>query len=364
MKILAIFFIVISHVTQTLTSQNTYVPWNDYVIDISRASLDITNIILLVLRTFGSFGNSVFFISSAWFLLDNDNVSAKKELKMIVDIWSISALLCIVAWFIRYENLSTKLLVKQFFPTLFGNNWYMTCYLLFYPAHKIINKTLNSMTQSEMLRTTSALVMLYIILDYVSGAFFFPSSLILWVTIYFAIAYAKKYLGKSMENLRVNILMIMIGLVGNVGIVAMTDIAGTQINFLQNKTMHWHSDCSPFIIMMAVGFFNLFRMCNLSSRHINYISRLSLFIYIIHENEMLRTYYRPLLWHEIFNRFGYDYLFLWILGLSILVFTFGVVASIIYHYTGEKVTKRITDWLLPKIQQAYALYEKKVLPLN
>lgn len=53
LKILAIFLIVISHVAQTLTSENPYITYNGYIVDISHATTNIQHLILVCFRTFG-----------------------------------------------------------------------------------------------------------------------------------------------------------------------------------------------------------------------------------------------------------------------------------------------------------------------
>lgn len=364
LKILAIFIIVISHVTQTLTSVNTDVPWTDYMIDISKASANGVNMALLVLRTFGIFGNSIFFISSAWFLLNNDRVKAKKELKLFLDVWTISVLICGVVLLVRHGSISGKLLVKQFFPTLVANNWYMTCYLLFYPIHGILNKSIRAMSQRELLLAATALGTLYILVDYVVGQVLFPSMLILWITIYVIVAYAKLYMRDLIDNNKVNVLLVLVGILGNAGIIIATDLAGMKIGFLQTKVMYWANNCSPFLLMAAFGLFNIFRNIEFSNRVINYISKLSLFIYLIHENMLLRTYYRPMLWHEVYNRFGYSYVLMWLLILAVGVFTFGLIISILYEKTIGKGVEKATDSLLPLLRKLYAKYEMLVMQLH
>lgn len=364
LKILAIFIIVISHVTQTLTSVNTDVPWTDYMIDISKASGNGVNMALLVLRTFGIFGNSIFFISSAWFLLNNDRVKAKKELKLFPDVWTISVLICGVVLLVRHGSISGKLLVKQFFPTLIANNWYMTCYLLFYPIHGILNKSIRAMSQRELLLAATALGTLYILVDYIVGQVLFPSMLILWITIYVIVAYAKLYMRDLIDNNKVNVLLVLVGILGNAGIIIATDLAGMKIGFLQTKVMYWANNCSPFLLMAAFGLFNIFRNIEFSNRVINYISKLSLFIYLIHENMLLRTYYRPMLWHEVYNRFGYSYVLMWLLILAVGVFTFGLIMSILYEKTIGKGVEKATDSLLPLLRKLYAKYEMLVMQLH
>lgn len=77
LKIVAIFFIVISHVVQTLTCSNIFIINNDYVLNSSQATTNIQKIILVYFRHFGILGNTIFFTASAWFLLESYHFSAK-----------------------------------------------------------------------------------------------------------------------------------------------------------------------------------------------------------------------------------------------------------------------------------------------
>ena len=138
LKIVGIILIVISHVVQTLHSNNDYVIENDYILDISTATTNIQQLILTILRYSGALGNSIFFICSAWFLLDNDTVDKKKILHMLMNVWVISITILIAVYIIRGGNLQIKLIIKQILPTTFENNWYITCYLLFYPLYPLI----------------------------------------------------------------------------------------------------------------------------------------------------------------------------------------------------------------------------------
>lgn len=60
LKIIAIAFIIISHVVQTLIEENTYITYSDYIIDVSTSSLNPVNIILVLLMHLGQFGNLIF----------------------------------------------------------------------------------------------------------------------------------------------------------------------------------------------------------------------------------------------------------------------------------------------------------------
>ena len=175
LKIVGIILIVISHVVQTLHSNNDYVIENDYILDISTATTSIQQLILTILRYSGSLGNSIFFICSAWFLLDNDKVDKKKILHMLMNVWVISITILIAVYIIRGGNLQIKLIIKQILPTTFENNWYITCYLLFYPLHPFLNRLIKSMEQKILLKSTLVLLFLYVGVNYILSGRFFSS---------------------------------------------------------------------------------------------------------------------------------------------------------------------------------------------
>ena len=67
LKLFAILLIIISHITQTLQEANPYISISGYIWDFSFASMNIQGMALQFMRSFGVFGNLVFFICSAWF---------------------------------------------------------------------------------------------------------------------------------------------------------------------------------------------------------------------------------------------------------------------------------------------------------
>ena len=353
LKIFAIFLVVISHVTQTLTNLNTYVPFQDYVLNLSHATTDLQQLILTMLQYSGILGNALFFTCSAWFMLDCNTNNKRKILQVLMDIWMSSIIILVIVLILRGGQIDEKLLLRQLFPTTFGNNWYMTCYLLFYLLYPSLNFVLRNMDQKLLLRTCVILTILYMGLNYIAEIFFFPSTLILWVTFYFVIAYMKRYLLHSVNRLKVNLILLLIGVIGNCGIICVTNFLGLKIDFFADQLLHWNRNSSPFILLTAIALFNIFRNMHFQSTLINYISGFSFLIYIIHENQLLRTYYRPLLWNFIYETYGYEHLLLWTLVLVLIVFLFGFCCSLFYKLTFQRVTVCACNWCYPRFTKAW-----------
>lgn len=363
LKIFAIFVIVINHTVQSLTNEAYNIPNNGFVIDISRATTNIQCILLQIFRHFGVLGNSVFFICSAWFLLKSKNWNKKKWLFMVIEIWVVSIVIFIITYIILHGNISIGIIISSLFPTTFGNNWYMTCYLLFYPIHPILNSIVNMMNQRQLFRSTLVMVFLYVFMNFINCSWFFSSAIILWITIYFAIAYMQKYLMSFVDNIRENIILFIIGVIGFIGIILITDICGLYSQVLSDKVMRWVNNCNPFLLAMSIAMFNIARNIHFKNRF-NYISKLSLLIYIIHENIILRTYFRPAMWNYVYKRFGYSDVIQWVFIISFIIFIFGILCSILYVLTLQRFVNKVSGKLYEVVRIKYLLFEKFCLMIG
>ena len=115
------------------------------------------------------------------------------------------------------------------------------------------------------------------------------------------------------------------------------------------------------IIAMVISSFNLMRRLDFKNKTINYISGLTLLIYIIHENIILRSYYRPWIWRYVYLNFGYKNLVLCTLGIAVVIFLFGTIASIIYVKTLRKAVASLSDNLYELLRGHYLKFENKAL---
>lgn len=113
-----------------------------------------------------------------------------------------------------------------------------------------------------------------------------------------------------------------------------------------------------------ISIFNIFRNCKFTNHTINYLSGMSLLIYIIHENLIIRTYIRPSLWNYIYNSYGYRFVIGWVFVLAGIVFVFGLFGAIVYTFIIKKIVLRpmdkIYDWLVCR----YLIFENRFLKLN
>ena len=363
LKVIAVVLIVISHVVLTLTTENEYIPYNDYLLDCTHATTNGTVLLLAVIRHFGALGNWIFFVASAWFLLDSTKASGKKIMEMLLDIWVISVLFLGITLLLRGE-VSGKLFLFSLLPTTFENNWYLTCYLLFYPLHPYLNRLIAAMTQKEHLKMISVLTVLYIGFNFIKGRFFFPNMLLLWSSVYLILAYIKRYCIGVYSSAKMNGILLLCGAAGAVGIVLLTNLLGLKLAALSDQLLRWVSNFNPFLILIAIAAFGLARKNHFKNKNVNHIAKCAMLIYIIHENILLRTYVRPYLWHCIFDRYGYAHLLLWVFLYSAGWLLAALVLSLLYEKSLQKLTARVSEKILKWMSSWYQKYESAMLKLH
>lgn len=122
--------------------------------------------------------------------------------------------------------------------------------------------------------------------------------------------------------------------------------------------MVWTSNGHPFIILMAFGLFNLARQLKMKNVVINYVSGLSLFIYIVHENILVRSLLRPAMWQYAYEKYGYEHILTLVFGQVAVVFLCSLAFSMLYYHTLHRLVAGLCRRLYPKIANVCCCLEK------
>ena len=371
LKVVAVFLIVLSHVIQTLSSSPTYYPSKEYVLNITRSTTQWRQLILSMLRYSGSIGNTIFFISSAWFLIGRRKNDKRKVLQLFLDNWLI-AFLILLSFLALTVTLDRRLIVKSLFPVISGNNWYIICYMLFLLVYPFLNDFIEHLNRKMLARVSSFLFILYIVVIFslrvfnkkIGATSFFSSDLIVWIAIYFMLSYMKKYEMKWMDSANINWKLVLIGFIGTYGLVALTNAVGLKYKGYNNMLLVWNGNTNhPFIIMMILGLFNLVRKLSFKSRLVNYLSGLTLYVYLIHDNVLVKNITRPAIWQHIYENVGHRFTVKYTILIAVMLFIASCICSIIYKHTFHKGIEKTAGWLYPRLAGQYGRLEKWFLEL-
>lgn len=91
LKVIAVLAIICSHSVIPPARKLDYVQF----INLKMTTSDIKFFISALFICLGQWGNAVFIVCSAWFLLDSKKVKWKKAINMIMDTFVISSIICI-----------------------------------------------------------------------------------------------------------------------------------------------------------------------------------------------------------------------------------------------------------------------------
>ena len=363
-KVIAIFLIVLSHVIQTLTEPNYVLGIGEGTfINIATATTDLDVLLLALFRICGALGNNMFFICSAWFLVNSKKMSLKKVIRMILDVWIINM---IVFWGLHAIGIQFQVsdTVRTFFPTTFANNWYITCYLLFYLIHPFLNRMLEQLNISEHFALTSFLFMIYFIIPVLPLEeinLFFANELVIFLATYVIVSFIKTYKNEWTENLKLNKGILFVSIVSYVVLILSVDYLGLRTNYFLNRLVRWNMNNSLFMFLIAFSSFNMMKKKKFINRTINYFSSLSLLVYIFHENLAFRRYFRPVIEFSILRRFGIEHAFICAVFMAVSLAILSFIISAIYKIFFTKIVSKLSSIISQNIQTLWKKYERLVI---
>ncbi len=301
----------------------------DWNVDLRANFHDISQFFLTTFEYMGSLGNAVFITISSWFLLESDKVNKKKIIQLIIETWIISVIVMGI-YLIFGGRLNATEIIKQLFPVTFGLNWFIITYILFFAMHPLLNIIITSITKVQLLKINCVLILLYCCINFVLWRTFCWNGLIGFIVIYFITAYVKLYLADFSNNLRRNCILLFWGCLGFGLLLVVTNILGLLFPPLSNKMLHWTTFNNPFFIMIGIALVLIGK--NLPEKHtvlINKLAAACMFIYLLHENYILRTYIRPSVMERIVLYYGHTYDVAIILIMALIQF---IACILIYEF--------------------------------
>ena len=358
LKVIGIFLVILSHVVFSFN----VVAERREIMSVYCSTMSIQHLATSFLMYAGAFGNCIFTIITAWFLLDRDECNYKKWFFMGFETWLISFFIFIYVSYICKRELDSDLIYMSIIPISYGTNWYISCYLLFYPLHKYLNKLIKSFDRITLFRCTVTLNVLYVLINFLrEGYFFFFTPLSLWIAIYFLMAYLKKYKMDLMNNIKLNTIVAFVSFLGLILLVVFTNYLGLKFTFFSYMLQRWNVKGNPFALICVIAVFNIFRQFDFKNSFISYLSSLSLLVYLFHENSILRVLYRPNFVEYWLNVVGSNNTLICVLISTILIFIISIIICTIYNFSVRYIIRNVSSVLYQFFHKTWIMIEKKLI---
>ena len=287
LKIIAIFFICLSSSLPYGAMyqggyEGVYVNLNS-VSDVTTAE---GGVLLTLFRWLGQVGDTLFLMCSAWFLSNSKKAKSSKYLKLVLDSFVIS----IIGFFIAslFITPSVKEILRSIFPIMFENNWFVGCYIIYYVIHPLLNNAVRDFEKRQYTIFVTVLVIVYSVIATVLQRYYF-TNLVAFIMIHFLVSYCKKYELWNHEK-KYDIITIFASSALLLVMIVGMQFVSNKIGILKNRNLLLCHFYNPVILCLVLAALFLAVRTNLKSEHVNAISSLSLFIYLIHGNYFWQAY--------------------------------------------------------------------------
>ena len=162
-----------------------------------------------------------------------------------------------------------------------------------------------------------------------------------------------------------HILLIIFAVIGQAGIILINNFLESKFNYPNSRTLRWSmTNSNPLYIVAAIAALFLVRTSAFHSRTINYISSLSMLIYIVHENILIKAYYRPRAISYVYSLLGGDHMLLGLFLLTAAMLALSLAVSAVYGLFLRKHVRALSERIFEVCKKSVARIEDAILKLR
>lgn len=350
LKCIAICMIILDHAVEIVSSTNVY------ALDVTQATENASYFMCILLHYLGMMADVIFIVCSAWFLVDSERVNEKKITRFLGDKYFITVVFMAITLLLG-NKISRIIIMRTLMP---GECWFVVCYLIYYAFHPCLNAILKYMNKSRLLLLNTVIILLYFTFSFLVRDDYVPSNdyycrLMGFFAIYFITAYVKKYMCNFSESKRKNVVLLLAGIVGQLCLLIVSNKAGLSGKLADGMT-RWDTLINPFSLIVAIGALNLAKRWSEENKTINYLSSLSLLVYLIHANRYVRTEIMPKM-VNVWIEACYPPLLLTVFIVTLVLLFGAVTFSIFYKHTLQIIVYCLCDALTLLMKNVYARFQ-------
>lgn len=277
------------------------------------------------------------FVLCTGYFQSNSSFKMSSVIKNII-LCIFYSIVIILVFSLIYGNYNYMNILKVLYTLGFGEYWFMTDYIILYCLSPFINKYIKSLNKKEFKKLLLVLFILFSMMQYISTISYLSNSLYNFIFLYFIGAYLREYpLKKSFlfEKKSISFYRLVLLIVFIICVIYnfSTVYVAKNINSFSNvfsliftpivdQSLQYSN---PIVIIQTICYFCFFETLNLNSKFINNISKLTIGIYLISDNHLMRFNIYKLLKIDNGSIISYKYI---IYTLFVAIFIYVVCAII------------------------------------
>lgn len=327
LRVISMFLIVMHHtiihgVYKNIDSYD-FLFFKDHIFNFTLSNIFIAG---------GKVGVAIFILITGYFSI-NMNFSFKRILPLVYQTFFYSMLGLFIG-ILTHQNLSIKIIIKQFFPIIFSQYWFITCYVIILCLAPFIVLLLKNLDSKMNLYLFSILLAVNIVFPTIlPGSFAIVTNSFFTLLLFFITGY---YLNFYKNNFNLSIKTGSIIVSTSTALYLLSIFMIEFLSILTKSKIFHHayrlSNLNSILVFaFSVGLFIIFKSINIKNRiSINKVATLTLGIYLIHDNFFMRS----IIWGDIFKlynslEYASEKFIILILFSSILVFIICMIIEFI-----------------------------------
>lgn len=213
----------------------------------------------------------------------------EKLINLYIQVIFISIAISVIFWSFRLESLDIRNIVKTFMPIISQTWWFISVYFALYIISPYINKLIANLDKKQLEGLILVSIIIFVIWPSISiGDLINPINedggygLYNFILLYVIGSYIGKYINYRKRN-KYSYLMLYI--------FSMSILVAINL-LITNLTNNYTAKLSYDFMLVYIGSISLFlffRDINIKSNKINYLSSLTLGVYLIHEHPFIRN---------------------------------------------------------------------------
>ena len=235
-------------------------------------------------------------------------------------------------------------------PDIFALNWFVPCYVIFCLLSPLLSLGLKQLPKNGHMSLVLILAFAYGLLSIV-GMPPLGSRLFQFIYIFIITSYLKWYPIKLLSTRKKSFIVFAIGIACNY--ILSFAFYALKSKFELFEIFDFFSFYNPLLVLSLLGLFFFFEKKQVSNKFISYVSSGTLFVYVIHENFLLRTITRVYYYNYWTERIGESTLLLAVLACGLFMFVCGFGVSIVYKESLHRVTNKISYIISNEIKNLF-----------
>lgn len=237
--------------------------------------------------------------------------------------------------------------IKQFFPLLFKNNWFILCYIFLYVLHPVLNYLINKLSREQLKIVICSMFLMYAVIGQVISNAYYNNDFIGFVFLYLFTALLKD---KNITYKK-SIQLLTLGLLLIIGLKTSCAVVGTYYAVALKFMGLAGGDIGIGTLLIGTACISIASKDSFHNKFINFIASTSLIYYLIHENYLIRNYIKlDLFYKRVYDLCGKNYSYVYVLIYALMLIVIGGLLSSIWKVLIDPIINKISNWIKYKFR--------------